>query len=529
MPHLHPIELILALLLLVIAIALLSARLKVPYPILLVLGGLAISFIPGLPRVQLQPDLVFLVFLPPLLYYAGLLTTWRDFRANFRPIALLAVGLVLFTTVAIALVASALIPGLPLAAAFVLGAIVSPPDAVAATAITERLRVPRRITTILDGESLVNDATALVAYRFAVAAIVTGYFSLTAALGQFVIAATAGTLIGLCAAAMIVWMSQRIREPNVEGAISLLTPYLAYLPAEWAGASGVLAAVAAGIYVSRKLPTFASPNARLRAFAVWETLVFLLNGVIFILIGLQLPVVMERLAAIPRSQLALYALAICATAILTRILWVFGATAIRRMLSAKLRQRDDVLPWRHVMLIAWSGMRGIVSLAAALALPMTTASANPFPGRDLILFLTFTVILATLVFQGLTLPPLIRFLKLTADDLEHREERDARIQAAHAALSRLHVLSFDPAADPRVLDRLRLLYEERLQRLGDHTHHDHALEHRSPQEVAPTVHREALIAERRMITFLRDQNDISDTVLRRLLHEIDLEEARLST
>jgi CPA1 family monovalent cation:H+ antiporter len=528
MSHLHPIELVLALLLAVMAMALLSARLKVPYPILLVLGGLGVSFIPRLPRVHLQPDLVFLVFLPPLLYYAGLMTTWRDFRANLRPIALLAVGLVLFTTVAIAFVANALIPGLPLAAAFVLGAIVSPPDAVAATAITERLRVPRRITTILDGESLVNDATALVAYRFAIAAVVTGQFSLPAALGKFVVAATLGILIGLVAAAVIVWVSQRIHEPNVEGAISLLTPYLAYLPAEWAGASGVLGAVAAGIYVSRKLPTFASPNARLRAFAVWETIVFLLNGIIFILIGLQLPVVMERLAHIPRGRLALYALAVCATAILTRIIWIFVATYVRRTVSAKLRQHDPVLPWRYVTIIGWSGMRGIVSLAAALALPLTTATDEPFPGRDLIIFLSFTVILATLVFQGLTLPPLIRLLKLTDDGLQEREERDARVQAAHAALSRLHVLSLDPTADPRVLDRLRLIYEERLQRLGDHTHHDHALEHCSPQEVAPTVHREALIAERRMITFLRDQNDISDTVLRRLLHEIDLEEARLS-
>ena len=529
MAHLHPVEVILALLLIAIGIALLSARLKVPYPILLVLGGLALSFIPGLPRVQLQPDLVFLVFLPPLLYYAGLLTTWRDFLANIRPISFLAVGLVLFTTAAVALVADALIPGLSLAGAFVLGAIVSPPDAVAATAITERLRVPRRITTILDGESLVNDATALVAYRFAVAAVVSGSFSLPAALSRFVVAAAGGILVGLAAAAAVVWVSQRIHEPTIGGAISLLTPYLAYLPAELIGTSGVLAAVAAGIYVSRKLPTFASPNARLRDSAVWETIVFLLNAIIFILIGLQLPVVLERLADIPRTTLLLYALAVSATAILTRILWIVPATHLLRSVIPALRRRDPAPPWQHTTVIAWTGMRGIVSLAAALALPVTTASNNPFPGRDLIIFLSFTVILATLVFQGLTLPPLIRALKLTDDGIEEREERDARLQAAHAGLSRLHVLSLDPAADPRVLDRLRLIYEERLQRLGDHTHREQALAACSPQEVEPTVHREALIAERRMITFLRDQNDISDTVLRRLLHEIDLEEARLST
>src|SRR5688572_1785994 len=381
MSHLHPLEIILALLLASIAIALLSARLKVPYPILLVLGGLGISFIPHLPRVHLHPDLVFLVFLPPLLYYAGFMTTWRDFRANLRPITLLAVGLVLFTTAAVALVATALVPGLPLAAAFVLGAIVSPPDAVAATAITERLRVPRRITTILDGESLVNDATALVAYRFAVVTVVTGYFSFSTAVGRFVAAASIGIVIGLAAAIVVVWISRRIHEPTIEGAIFLFTPYLAYLPAEWANASGVLAAVAAGIYVSRKLPTLTSPNARLRAFAVWETIVFLLNGVIFILIGLQLPVVMERLAHIPRSQLALYAAAVCATAILTRIIWVFPATYLPRLLSPTLRQRDPAPPWQHIAIISWAGMRGIVSLAAALALPLVTASNDPFPGR----------------------------------------------------------------------------------------------------------------------------------------------------
>src|SRR5688572_18321310 len=282
----HETEIILGLLLAVAALAWLATRLRVPYPILLTVGGLAISFIPRLPTVALHPEHVFLLFLPPILYYAGTNTSWRDFRANIRPISMLAVGLVIFTTVAVAMAAHFLI-GMSWATSFVLGAIISPPDAVAATAILQRLRVPRRVVTILEGESLVNDATALVVYRFAIAVVVSGAFSLTQASLQFLLVAAGGVIVGLLIAMAIVWIRPRLRDPSVENVLSLLSPYFAYLPAEWLGVSGVLAVVTAGIYISRRLGRITTAQVRLRAYAVWEVFIFLLNGLVFILIGLQ--------------------------------------------------------------------------------------------------------------------------------------------------------------------------------------------------------------------------------------------------
>src|SRR5688572_1488244 len=407
----HVAETIIGLLLAVAVIAWVAARVKVPYPILLVVGGLGLSFIPGLPHVRLDPHLVFVLFLPPLLYYAGLLTSWRDFRANIRPISLLATGLVLFTTCLVAAAAHFVI-GMDWAPAFVLGAIVSPPDAVAATAITERLRVPRRVSVILEGESLVNDATALVAYRFAVAAIVTGAFSLGQASARFVLVVVGGVLVGLLAAMLVAWVRPRLKDSAVEGMLSLLTPYVAYLPAEWLGVSGVLAVVTAGIYISRRLGHITTPRVRLRAFATWETIIFLLNGLVFVLIGLQLA---ELRRAIPEEGWLTrirYAAIIGGVAIAVRILWVFPAAWLSRRLPQKVRDPLPPPPREQVFLVAWTGMRGVVSLAAALALPEFTASGAPFPHRELIIIVTFGVILITLVGQGLTLPPLIRYLKL---------------------------------------------------------------------------------------------------------------------
>jgi CPA1 family monovalent cation:H+ antiporter len=431
----NPIETILALLVAVAALAWVAARVGVAYPILLVLGGLAIGFVPGLPQVALNPDYVFVLFLPPLLYYAALLTTWRDFRANLRPISLLAVGLVIFTTVLVAAAAHYLIPGLSWAAAFVLGAIVSPPDAVAATAVTQRLRVPRRIVVILEGESLVNDATALVAYRFAIAAAAAGTFSLGGAGLEFVKVAVGGVAVGYAVGVAVAWIRQRLGDDSVESIVSLLTPYAAYLPAERMHVSGVLAVVTTGIYLSRRLPMISSARVRLRMYATWETLVFLLNGLIFILIGLQLRGILERLRADdqPLGQLIAYAAAISAVAIAVRMLWVFPATYLPRLLSRRLRERDPSPPVGNVFVVAWTGMRGIVSLAAALAVPLKIpGTETPFPGRDLILFITFGVILATLVVQGLTLPPVIRWFKLTEDGEEKDEESTARYLGALA-------------------------------------------------------------------------------------------------
>ena len=527
-----PIQIILVLLVAVAVVALLAERLKLPYPILLVLGGLGLSFIPGLPRVHLHPEVVFLVILPPLLYYAGLLTTWRDFRANLRPILMLAVGLVLATTFAVAAVAHALIPGLPWAAALALGAIVSPPDALAVTSITERLRVPRRITTILEGESLVNDATALVAYRIAVAVTVAsaGSFSLASASLQFLWVAAAGIAIGLAVGYLAAWVICLIRQPGVAGTVALLSPFASYLPAERLHVSGVLAVVTTGLVMARRLPLATTAQWRLRNFAVWDTLVFILNGLAFILIGLQLPFIMAELRYLTASTLCLYAVAVSVTAIVIRIAWVFAVAYLTRALVPAIRRRDPMPPVRHVTLVSWAGMRGVVSLAAALALPHFTASGKPFPGRDLIIFLAFSVIFATLVLQGLTLPMLIRLLRIRGDDLDRVEEREARIEAAHAALARLTALSFDETINPEVIDRFRIAYARRLESLGARPRDGMMPDDpAAPADDTPAkVQLEALVAERRMITFLRDREIIGDHVLRRLLHEIDLEEARLS-
>src|SRR5688572_14319419 len=346
----HEIEAVLGLLIAVAAVAWLATQLKLPYPILLVLAGLGIGFIPGLPRVRLRPDVVFLLFLPPLLYYAGLLTSWRDFKRNLRPISLLAVGLVLFTTFAVAAVAHWVV-GLGWGPAVLLGAIVSPPDAVAATAITQRLRVPRRVIILLEGESLVNDATALVAYRVTLAAMLTGFFSVWQTGLRFLLVAVGGVVIGYLAARLVVWVRPRIRDWAVESIVSLLTPFVAYLPAEWLGVSGVLAVVTAGVYVGRRLPQITTSQSRLRLFGVWETLVFLMNGMIFILIGLQLPVILENLSAYPLATLIGYAALITLACVVARIVWVFPATYLPRRVVPWLSSRDPLPPLPAVFLV----------------------------------------------------------------------------------------------------------------------------------------------------------------------------------
>ncbi len=516
------VETVLGLLVAVAALALLAHKLQIPYPILLVIGGLFFALVPGLPRVRLDPALVFLFFLPPLLYPAALFTSWRDFRANLRPISLLAVGLVLFTTLAIGWLAHYLF-GIPLSAGFVLGAIISPPDAVAATAITERLRVPQRIVTVLEGESLVNDATALVTYRFAIAAVVTGAFSLSKAAEHFVIAGVGGILIGLA----IGWLASKIQrgldDPPVQVTISLLTPFAAYLPADRLGLSGVLAVVTAGLYIGWRSPEIINSRMRLQAYPVWEMIVFLLNGFVFILIGLQLPEVMRNLSGQPKLQLAWNAALISLAVIVIRIIWVFPATYLPRLLSKNLRARDPYPNWRHVAIVGWTGMRGVVSLAAAMALPLVVQDGLPFPARDLILFLTFAVILATLVLQGLSLPPLICWLKVVDDGIHDREEREARLKANQAALARLDELK--GIHDQAALAHLRTEYQDRVRQLevsetGGEARTLHTSAYHSLLE-------ETLKTERRTIIQLRNEQVINDTVLRRIQHDLDLAEEGL--
>lgn len=521
-------EVFVGLLLAVAVLALLARRLHIPYPILFVIGGLLLGLIPTLPKVRLDPELVFLFFLPPLLFPAALFTSWRDFRANLRSISLLAVGLVLFTTVSVAILGYYLM-GLPIAVGLVLGSIISPPDAIAATAIANRLRVPRRIVTILEGESLVNDATALVAYRFATLALATGSFSLAHASGMFLLVGFGGIAIGLLFGWLAAQFHKQVDDAPIEITVSLLTPFAAYLSAERLGVSGVLAVVVAGLYLGRRMPELLTFQTRLQGGPVWEMVEFLLNGFVFILIGLQLPEILGALTgtAMPMAQLVGYALAISLAVIVIRVVWVFPASYLPRLLSKSLRKRDPYPRWQHVALVAWTGMRGVVSLAAAMALPMTTQSGQPFPARDLIVFITFVVILVTLVVQGLSLPPLIRFLGIEDDGSIETEEREARLKANQAALAKLDQTEEREPGMAEALRRLRAEYQDHMLQLED----------AKPQQAGTPVRRfssdferlshEALLEERRTIVELRDQDIISDEVLRRIQRDIDLAEARL--
>jgi CPA1 family monovalent cation:H+ antiporter len=522
------IEIVLALLLAATGLALVARRVGIPYPILLVLGGLLVGFVPGIPAIELEPDVVFLLFLPPILFGAGYFTSIGDLKANLRAIGLLAVGLVLFTTAVVAVVVHALVPDLGWAPAFALGAIVAPPDAVAATSIFQRLGVPRRIVVILEGESLINDATALVAYRFAVAATLTGAFSLVDAGLSFVLVATGGIILGLAAGWIARHLTSRVDDPVFSVVITFLAPAAIYIPAERIGVSGVLAVVAAGIYLGRHAPRYTSSEVRLAGVAAWQVLLFLINGAVFILIGTQLPRVLEGLDRWTPAQLAVLALAVAATTILARILWVFPATYLPRRLSRKIRARDPYPAARNVFLVSWAGMRGVVSLAAALALPLALPSGEPFPERNLLIFLTFAVILATLVGQGLTLPILVRRLQIVADDGSHHDEAHARMATAEAAVERIDRMSGQWASHAELLDRLRAAYAHRVEHL-DHDDTIQAPANEVDQE--RLEHREIMLsvveAEREALLSLRDRGAITDEAFRRIERDLDLEQLRM--
>lgn len=527
----YAIELVLALLVAVAALATLAHRLGIPYPIVLVLGGLLIGLVPGLPDVQLAPDLVFLLFLPPLLYISAFYTSVRDFRAQARPIMSLAIGLVLATTVVVAVVVHAAIPGLGWAVAFTLGAIVSPPDAVAATAILRRLPVPRDIVTVLEGESLLNDAVGLVAFRVAVLAAVTGAFSPAQAIGSFVVVAVGGVAVGLAAGWVVARLRRPLHDPPVEITISLLTPFAAYLPAEVLGVSGVLATVAGGLYLGRQAPSLMEADTRVQARAVWETLVFLLQGLVFVLIGLQLPAIVARLAARPPLWLAAQALLVCGSVVVVRFIWVF----VTDWLAHPRRSRSaNRAAWREDVVIAWAGMRGVVSLAAALALPFTINSGEPFQERDLLIFLTICVILVTLVGQGLTFPAVLRVLRVHGDGAEEQEEGSAREAALEAAQARIEALASEWPDHLPLIDTLRAQYGHRASHVDDRGRlidgrvasvapsaaEQEVIEHRAIRHAVIEAQRDAILD-------LRDRGEISDDVLRGIERDLDLEELRM--
>lgn len=513
----------------IVVVAVVAKRVKIPYPIAFVIGGAILTLFPNLPQFELKPDWVFLIFLPPLLYSGGWLTDWKAFKQNLRPIGLLAIGLVIVTTVAVAVVAHALVPQLGWAAAFVLGAVVSPPDAVAAGAVFERFSVPRRTVAILDGEGLVNDATALVFYNFAIAAVLTGTFSPARASVAFVVNALGGVAVGLVfgyliLSAMLLLRKYELSDYLIDNAIQLIAPYAIYLSCEPLGVSGVLATVTAGIFMSRRADKIYQPEGRLVAYAVWELLIFLLNGLVFLSIGLQLRIIVRDPSFAWRELWI--GLTISLLVIVVRIVWVYPATYLPRLLSARIR-RTEVFPGpNYVFVVAWSGMRGIVSLAAALALPELTATGAPFPGRDEIIFISFCVIFVTLVFQGLSLIPLLKILRIDGGDSVEERETEIRIAALRAGIARLRQLesAFDSTQEWEVEGRLVGDYEYRIAHLSGHL--DGSI---GREEIAFDHHmqQEALDAERREILRLRDAGEIPDEVYRKVQYDLDLADERL--
>jgi len=521
-------DLILILLSSIVVVAIVAKRIGLPYPIAFVVGGSLLAFMPNVPPVKLDPQFVFLIFLPPLLYSGGWTTDWQAFRQNLRPIALLAIGLVAATTGAVAVAAHALVPQLGWGSAFVLGAIVSPPDAVAAGAVFERFSVPRRIMAILDGEGLVNDATALVIYRFAVAAVVTGTFSLASASVAFVFVAIGGIAIGLAFGWAIVKISVLMRKFElsdylIDNALQLIAPYAIYITGDLAHTSGVLATVTAAIYISRQSQRILSAETRLVANAVWDLMIFLLNGLVFLLIGLELRTIVRDPSFAYRELWI--GLAISALVILVRLLWVYPAAALPRLLFPSIRAREQAPGWRYLFILGWSGMRGIVSLAAALALPVTTSSHAAFPGRSTIVFVTFCVIFVTLVFQGLSLIPLLKWLHIDGDSLERREI-EVRIGALRAGIARLRELEpgFDSTEEWEVEGRIIGEYDYRIGHLLGHL--DGAVE----EAVAfdHKLQQEALDGESREIARMRDAGEIPDEIYRKIQYDLDLANERIS-
>jgi monovalent cation/hydrogen antiporter len=502
--------------------------LSVPYPIPLVLGGLVLGLLPGIPEIELEPELVLVIFLPPLLYSAAFFADLRALRADLRAITMASVGLVLLTMGAVAVVAHEVIE-LPWAMAFALGAIVSPTDPVAATAIMRRLGAPRRLVNIIEGESLVNDATALVAYRVAVAAAVGGSFSVLDAGLELVGAAAGGIAIGLAVGFVIAEIRGRLDDAPTELTISLLTAYAAFIPADELGLSGVLAAVTAGIYLGWRSPELITPATRLQSFAVWEILVFLLNAALFILVGLQLPVIAEGLDSYSTGDLVGYSALICATVIGARFLWTFTMPYVVRALDRRPQQRARRVGARLRVVNAWAGMRGAVSLAAALSLPLETDAGAALPGRDLILFITFALILVTVVGQGLTLPYLIRRLGVREDGSEEAaEEARARYVAAHAALERLDELAVEDWTRDDTVERLRGLYEFRQRRVKVQTGKIEDADGIEERSLAyQRLLHELYTVQRRAVVRLRNGGEISNEVMHRIERELDLEESRL--
>ncbi len=517
---------------LVVVLAVLAKRLRIPYPISFTIGGIVLAFTRHLPRPHVEPDTIMLLVVPPLLYSAAWQTDWVALRRNARPIALLAVGLVICTMLVVAVVVHATLPDFTWPLAFTLGAIVSPPDAVAAEAIFERLAIPNRLAAIISGECLMNDATALVLYRFAIAAAVSGAFSLARASVAFVVVAAGGILVGIAAALLLEGILRQIGrlgfgDAMIASVVFLLAPFAAYLPAEELHVSGVLAAVSAGILLSRRSASFIDPETRVLGTSVWRLLTFVLNAFAFLLIGLELPTILEALEPHVRDY-ALYGLLVSVTVILVRIAWVFPATFLTRLLNPRLRERDPLPAWQPVAVLGWSGMRGIVSLAIALSLPYTLGD-RPFAARSVMIFLTVCVVFVTLVFQGLTLGPLIEWLGVTENSRSHRRETGLRIRALEAGIARLQDdrAQHRSALEREIADHVLEEYRQRIDVLRGKSDQDGQIEERESR-IDRKVQNEALAAEREAIVAMRRAGEIPDDIYRSIEYDLDLATLRLS-
>ena len=526
----HAVEIVfIVLLTFVVMFAVLARKLQTPYPIVLVIAGLFLSLFPRIPKITLNPDVIFLVVLPPLLYSAAWLTSWREFKFNLLSISFLAIGLVVFTVRGVAWTAPWVFPGFNWQLGFVLGAVVATTDAIAATSIAKRVGLPQRIVAILEGESLVNDATGLLALEFGIGMVVSGRTpSMPEGALRLSYLIAVGIAVGLLIGLVVEWFERRIDDGPIEIVVSILTPYAVYLAAGSLGGSGVLAVVACGLYLSRKSSQFFSATVRMQAWAVWDSLTFAINGLIFVLIGLQLPHVLAGIHEYRFSQLLLYGALFSALIILLRLVWVFPGAYISYFIRAKLLHQQIPFPTvRQVFVVGWTGMRGVVALAAALALPETLADGSPFPQRNLIVFLTFCVILVTLVLQGLTLPALIRALGLAGKPADEGEEEEARRIIASTALTHLQgaresdVPDFDP-----VYDEISQRYAQRLAALSKESAPSGVMNSKQLDR-----HRSLLVellrVERKTAVRLRNDGRINDEVLRKIEHELDLSETRL--
>ncbi|MFD7433464.1 Na+/H+ antiporter [Streptomyces sp. NPDC059861] len=516
------------------AIAAAGRRTPVPAPLLLVAAGLVLSYVPGVPDYHLDPHVVLPLILPPLLHTAATDSSYLDLRAQLRPVALLSVGYVLFATCVVGWAAYVIVPGLPLTAALVLGAVVAPPDAVAATAIARRVGLPSRITTILQGESLVNDATAITAYRVALAAAVGEGATWVGGIAEFLVAAIGGIVVGLVLMVPIHWLRTHLKEPLLQNTLSLLIPFVAYAVAEAVHASGVLAVVVVALYLGHRAweVDFAT---RLQESAVWKMVAFVLESAVFALIGLQLPVVLEGLGEYEGLEAAWYAVAVFLVVVATRFVWVYPSVCLPRMLSVRIRDREagaareTGVTWKGAFIISWAGMRGVVSLAIAFSIPQVMEGGEPFPGRNLILFLTFTTVIGTLVLQGLSLPPLIRLLKLPGRDVqaETLAEANAQAQASRAAERRLDELLADErnALPDPLAARLRAVLERRRNAVWERLGQSNPITGETADDTYRRLARDMISAEREVFVRLRDGRFIDDEMLRTLLRRLDLEEA----